>query len=543
MTENAKKIKLEIDSLKDIFGQTRQFLEAWNTIAITASDMRAKNPDITLDEYKQKLLDCEVLLFSQKNTDGLQQGSIEEIYIDINEKSQKLDPEDIFKGHCFAICKTDAQQKQVKVLWRSVKKNFFSMGHVFKQINMDTFLHYYLLTQEATRPLRKDIKKDLTIDGDNIITQRYNTPTKVINLITDINKYQTNLLVFKASLSSVRPEFSDIIAATPQEVGNNRERLIEIQDILNDIFFCKQNLFKLPLFYFIDLNMRKFPNEKSSYNQLSGFIYLYYIYMFLFARISSSRKRGDLANNLINKIYSGQSFLLQFIKEIKSYASNLNLDLDEKIFNDEFARKHLYQILDYFHADSCTTPATNDGDLSFKMRLFPATYNIEHLLVHKSHSITWTSEHYDASNPSPNTKYDFSTVDFGMCQAWTNSNNHWANFIWIDEVFNREWLGNRDIISKLLLLRGHCRKGDAPIDGTYAKKHIHIELICQHIMYTSGFDKLYEAYRIDAPRETVLTLYQEFIDSYFSEENISELRGILSGKFVDMLDSLCSLVQ
>lgn len=61
-----KKIKLEIDSLKDIFGQTRQFLEAWNTIAITASDMRAKNPDITLDEYKQKLLDCEVLLFSQK---------------------------------------------------------------------------------------------------------------------------------------------------------------------------------------------------------------------------------------------------------------------------------------------------------------------------------------------------------------------------------------------------------------------------------------------------------------------------------------------
>ena len=121
----------------------------------------------------------------KKNTDGLQQGSIEEIYIDINEKSQKLDPEDIFKGHCFAICKTDAQQKQVKVLWRSVKKNFFSMGHVFKQINMDTFLHYYLLTQEATRPLRKDIKKDLTIDGDNIITQRYNTPTKVINLITD----------------------------------------------------------------------------------------------------------------------------------------------------------------------------------------------------------------------------------------------------------------------------------------------------------------------------------------------------------------------
>lgn len=538
-----KRIKLEIDPLVDIFKQAGQFSEAWDTVATAASDMRAKNPDVTLDEYKQKLLDCEILLFSQKNTDSLQQGSIEEIYIDINEKSQKLDPEDIFKGHCFAICKTDTQQGQVKMLWRSAKKNFFSMEHMFKRMDMNVFLHYYLLTQEAIRNPRKDITKDLTIDGDNIITQRYNTPTKVINLIIDINKYQTNLLEFQANLSSVRPEFPDIMTATAQEIGNNRDRLIEMQSILRDIFSCNQNLFKLPLFYLIDSNMRKPSAEKLSYAQLSGVIYLYYIYMFLFARISSSRKRENLANNLINQIHSGQNFLFQFIKEIKSYANGLNLELDEKVFREEFARKHLYQILDYFHAESSAIPATKDGDFSFKLRLFPGTHNVEHLIVHKSHSIIWTSKHYDEVSLAPNTKYVFSTADFRTCQAWIKPNNHWANFIWIDEIFNREQLGNKDIISKLILLRGHCTKENPPTDSTYAKKHVHIELICQHIMCTPGFDELYQAYQNDAPRDTVRDRYQTFIDNYFSEEITSVLCNTFSVKLTGILNSLYDLIQ
>lgn len=542
-SSGCKRIKLEINPLVDIFKQAKQFSEAWNTIDGAASDMRMKNPDVTLDEYKQKLLDCEILLFSQKNTDGLQQGSIEEIYIDINEKSQKLDPEDIFKGHCFAICKTNAQQKQVKTLWRSAKKNFFSMEHVFMQTNMDMFLHYYLLTQEALRDLRKDIKTDLTIDGESIIAQRYNTPTKVINLITDINKYQANLLEFKSGLASVRPEFANIMTASAQELGNNCDRLIEIQSILNDIISCKQNLFKLPLFYFIDLNMRRAPTEKPSYAQLSGFIYLYYVYMFLFARISSSRKRGDLANSLIYKIQSGQSFLLQFIKEIKSYANGLNLELDEKVLKDVNARKHLYQILDYFDAGAAPIPAVSDSDFSFKMRLFPDTYNVEHLVVHKSHSITWTSAHYDERSPQANTEYEFSTEDFRTCQAWIKPNNHWANFIWIDETFNREQLKNKDVISKLLLLRGHCLKGNPPENGTYAKKHVHIELICQCLMNTTGFDELYLAHQNDAPRTTVRDCYQTFIDNYFSEENTAVLSRVVSEKFSGILNSLYGLVQ
>ena len=538
-----KRIKLEINPRADIYRQSSQFIDAWNIIGQTAVDTRAKNPATTLDGYKQKLLDCKVLIFAQKNTDGVQQGSIEEIYIDINEKSQKLDHEDIFKGHCFAICKTTTAQAQVKELWRTIKQQFFSMDEILKSTDMDSFLHYYLLTQEATKETRKDIKTDLTIDGESVVTQQFNSPTRVLNLLRDIKLYQANILEFNAGLNCARPEFADIMTASAHEIGNNRAQLLEIQTLIKDIFACKQNLFKLPIFYFVDSYKRKPEGEKQSYAQLSGFIYLYYIYMFLFARLVSSRKRADLANGLIKTINSGEGFLIQFIREIKAYSDSLNWELDDKVLRGESARKHLYQLLDYFRASAIAAPAANDSDLAVRMRLFPEAYNMEHLIVHQAHKIIWRSANYTEQNPPANTEYEFTTNDFRTCQAWIKPKIHWTNFIWIDSTFNRESLKNYDIITKLKLLRGNCIKNNPPQNGTYAKKLVHIEMICQHIMRTAGFDELYEAHQTNATRDEVRARYQTFIDNYFAEESTKELCEKLNEKFSEQIGSLYSLIQ
>ena len=537
-----KRIKLVITPQSDIYRQFGQFNDAWNIIEQTAAEIRAKDTRVTLDEYKQKLLDCEILLFAQKNTNGTQQGSIEEIYIDINEKSKKLDHEDIFKGHCFAICKTNAAQTQVKELWRIIKQQFFSMDEILKQTNMDSFLHYYLLTQEATKETRKDIKTDLTIDGESIVTQQFNSPTKVLNLLRDIRQYQANILEFDAGLNSAHPEFAVIMTASAHEIGNNRAQLSEIQTVIKDVFACNQNLFKLPMLYFIDSYKRKPEDEKLSYAQLSGFVYLYYIYMFLFARLVSSRKRADLANGLIRSIHLGEGFLVRFIKDIKNYSDSLNWTLEEKGLKSD-ARKHLYQLLDYFQASSTVAPATDDSALTIKMRLFPDAYNMEHLIVHKSHKITWRSANYTEQNTPENTEYNFTTNDFRTCLPWIKPNNQWSNFIWIDSTFNRDVLKNYDIITKIRLLRGNCEKDNSPENGTYAKKHAHIEMICQHIMRTAGFDQLYEAHRTDATRDVVRDRYQIFIDNYFAEDRTKELCQKLNEKFSTQLGLLYELVQ
>lgn len=39
---------------------------------------------------------------------------------------------------------------------------------------------------------------------------------------------------------------------------------------------------------------------------------------------------------------------------------------------------------------------------------------------------------------------------------------------------------------------------------TYAKKHSHIEIICQHIMKTNGYGELLTAYNNNEPRADVL---------------------------------------
>ena len=465
-TDGRRKIKLQVDCSQDIYRQSKKFEDSYKIIEDTLAEVRRNNPTISLDNYKTHLLDCRILLFSQKNTENLQQGSSEEIYIDINEKSQRLDPEDIFKGHCFAICKTPNQQTQVKILLES------------------------------------------------------------------INNYQINLKLFVDELKIINNTFCSIAKLTPQELGNHRNDLKVLTTMLTDIIDCSQNLFKLPLFYLINTYCQKPQTDKMSYHELTNFVYLYYVYMFLFSKMGGTKKREKLANDLIKKICKNEEYLLQLVREIHTYSNGLNPLI--KIKNVD-ARKQLYCILDYLEVSSQSSPITQDSQLSLKFKLFPAEYNSEHLIINKSHTIAWQSKNGN--------KYEFSKQDFSNCPAWVEPNNNWANFIWIDETFNRNELQNKDIITKLLKLRGNFSLSMPPDRDTYAKKHVHIELICQHIMKTQGFSDLVRAYNFDEPRITVHEKYRTFINNYFSEESITSLSAALESKFNNILENLHSLVQ
>jgi len=537
------KIKLEINATTDIYKQSKKFSEAWKAVSTELSAIREKNSNVTLDLYKQRLVDCKVLLFAQKNTDNQQQGSSEEIYIDINEKAQKLDAEDIFKGHCFAICKTEQQQNRVKELWRSIKQQFFLMDSIFKNADMGVFLHFYFACPRGIKSThdRKDIKKDLTIGGENVITHHYNTPTRAINLLQAMKHYQSSITTFASNLNTLNHTFPQIMNNTPQIIGNYRDQLKEQNTILRDIVSCNQNLFKLPLFFLIDDIIDKTPQEKLTYKQLAGFVYLYYIYMFFFSRISVSTKREDLPKGLIYKIHLQQNYLLQFINDIINYSRGFTIDETAMCKND--TRKHLYNILDSFKATSVRSPATDDTNLDIKLRLFPDSYNVEHLLINQSHTINWRSVGYDEEHPITDTEYTFSDCDFSACNAWTAPNNCWANFIWIDKDYNRDVLKNKDIINKIKLLRGSLVKEDHPSSGSFAKKHSHIETICQHIMNMHGYDSLLEAYRNNASRTEVLDRYKDLINSYFAQENIDRLRDVFRSDLVGVLNNLEQFVR
>lgn len=537
--EQRDKIELKIDSEKDVYKQRIKFEEAWTIVGHEIDAIR-KTEGKTLEEYKQQLLDCKVLLFVHKNENQEQQGSIEEIYIDINEKAQQLEPEDIFKGYCFAICKTEGQQLTVKNLWHSIKKNFFAMDSIFVKSSMGVFLHQYFLMLEAREKPRQNIKMDLTIDGDSIVYLRYNTPTKVKTLLTDIEKYQNTLMEFRGKLGREDYYFDNVMVNDAQIIGNKKKELRELRTILKDIFDCTQNLFKLPLFFIINQNVEKPEEQKLTYAQWSVFLYLYYVYMFLFSRLSGSKKREDLASDLILKISKNEDFLIQFIREIKDYEQELSVD--EKKLQNQDVRKHLYAIIDYLKIQAKKKPVEHDADVVVSLHLFPDNYNIEHLIVNKSHKVEWRSSGYSEESPVPNTEYKFIASDFSGCQAWSGPNNRWPNFIWIDEDFNRENLGNKDIINKILLIRGNCDPAVPAARGSYADRHRHIEMICQQIMKTEGFVGLKDAYDTNAAREEVLEKYKIFVNNYFSEESTNslcvEINGVYKCKLQELYDLL-----
>lgn len=543
-------IQLNVSDASDIYHQKEAFETAWNTITSVASE-KWKRSERTLQDYKECLLDCGVLLFVQNNDDKKQQGSIEEIYIDINEKSQRLDPEDIFKGHCFALCKTPKTQEKVKTLWKSLKQQLYSMDGLWDKRDMSIFLHFYLLTMEACKDRPRDINKELKIAGEHIISLEYKTSTKVIDLLTNIDHYLTNLLTFRKNMVGCEvPTFKEVMSASANDIGNKETKALlqDMRTILKDLFECKQDLFKLPMFYVIDRYSSKADAEKLSFEQWSAFVFLYNIYMFIFARMGVSKSRESLPKELIKYTAGDNDFINQLAKTIQNtYCKGddnsplrIKLGMLRGKKRDDETRKHLYQILDYFKVKQYTDKKTGAVSTRYKMKLYPATYNVEHLIISQSQGIAWKE---DPANPDSNTTYEFKKLDFSGCAAWCADNCHWANYIWIDDNFNRKELSNNDIVTKVHLLRGTLDKDEKPQKETFAKKHTHIEVICQHIMRTKGFDELVQAHNNHASKDEIIASYISFMDSYFSEDSMEELCHRINEAFANCLNELFNWVD
>jgi hypothetical protein len=86
-------MRLCIDTANDIYYQKSKFEAAYEVVYNLLSEM--KN-DGTLRAFQQKLRDCEVLVMVNQTHTGTQ--PIEQVFLDINEKSQLWDVEDIFKN-------------------------------------------------------------------------------------------------------------------------------------------------------------------------------------------------------------------------------------------------------------------------------------------------------------------------------------------------------------------------------------------------------------------------------------------------------------
>lgn len=112
-------LKVAIDKEQDVYNQKEAFENAYDTI----NDILSKND--SYKEFKGKLKKCTFLVLI-KNIESRNSDAVEQIFLDINEKSKRLDNASIFKGYCFKIYEGSFQD-DLKGLWIRLKKHILRL--------------------------------------------------------------------------------------------------------------------------------------------------------------------------------------------------------------------------------------------------------------------------------------------------------------------------------------------------------------------------------------------------------------------------------
>lgn len=142
ISEINEKIFLRIKEDSDVYYQANDFERAFKTISKEIDKL--ENHEKIL-EFKRKLLDCEILVLINDQHDNTH--PVEQLFLDINEKAQLLQVEDIFKGHCFENY-DEIFHDYLRTLWIQLKK--CAMG--FKKFGFkdaSQYIYLYLLEVEG----------------------------------------------------------------------------------------------------------------------------------------------------------------------------------------------------------------------------------------------------------------------------------------------------------------------------------------------------------------------------------------------------------
>ena len=181
---NMNKVFVSIKDDEDVFNQKMCFN---NALTIISSEMKGWSKEV-LHEFKEKLLNCRVLVLINDNDDRVT--PVEQLFLDINEKAKQLEVEDVFKGHCFE--KFSSCQNLIKDKWISLKEESMRFSiYNFKDVSQFLYL-YILLTRDNSIP------KNLTIKGKHFLDDKTMDETnelinEMISFASSVNTFFENI--------------------------------------------------------------------------------------------------------------------------------------------------------------------------------------------------------------------------------------------------------------------------------------------------------------------------------------------------------------
>ena len=479
-------MELGIREIDDVYYQSADFDRAYKQIDDILSGFSELEQ---LRAFKQKLLDSQFLVLvndSQNNT-----RPVEQIFLDINEKSQLLEQADIFKGHCFKNYGIEYAD-ELKELWVSLKKcavEFTRWG--FK--DFDEYLYTYLLMAvDPKMPINLSPNGKHYLDGKSI------DETEAI--LKEMIQYGSHVVEYHKSISDTHYAFEDICNdannyASTSFISATKQLSLRMLESKGAQYQ------KLPLLFLIHkIGQHVQDGNSVRFDDFQRIVANLFVYSSLFVMAGARKSKSTIDHS----VYDALNNSTQGTREVVLAAQNLRkqqVDCFEFLGNiSNFnGLADLYTTMDYY------VSATN----RISQNYFDNTlFTLEHFVVpdNKNIVIRWRRYHEEISI----------RLNSGAKQYKKKT----INYLILPKALN-ESLMEYDIVTKIEKIREHYQQESIPK---------HIGTIISYIERLSEYQALLAL--PDTTTEAELKeKYDSFVNAFFSDVSDSTLRAQLTSNF------------
>lgn len=483
-------LEINIKNENDVYRQRDAFETAYSEISkILSKDNRFK-------EFREKLQNCTLLVLI-KEIESTNSDAVEQIFLDINEKSKRLDNASIFKGYCFKIYNKSLQD-DLKHLWIRLKKAYISFKNFSgKNYSLDEYIYTYLLVTE-----NENMTENLSPDGRHFLEDK--NMDDVNRILTQMVGYGERVSYFYEQIQKDTYMFEDICVDSNSYKTASLKLVTNVKDYLLYAMEIKSAQYqKVPLNWFLYFVMDKSNNVDIHMKDFMTITANLYIYSFLFTLSPSKKSKKNIDHSLYNAMKENIQ-IRNVIDIVKTLRRNQveNVKIPEK-YGSFDVLANLYTIMDCFEINENRFNMTyhNHGE---------QTYSLEHFIIpdNRNTKIKWVTK----SNETKEISFT----------GQSDRKNKLINYLIINRELNNDILIDYDVVRKIELISDYYKQ-DMPK---------HVKIIISHI---EGMD-VYKDLKKEKDQQDVDIIkncYNRFLDEYFSDDN----QRIVLNKLLDGLKS------
>lgn len=486
ISEENNKMFLTIDDENDVYFQEKDFNRVFGLISHLIESLK-QNSDVR--EFKRKLLDCQVLILINEEHNNA--GPVEQIYLDINEKAQLLEGEDIFKGHCFENC-TDDFREHFKNLWVDLKKEGMQFTENFSYKDLSEFIYHYLLEKE-----NNTLSENLKINKKHYLERK--TMDETAALLNEMIKYGKSINDLYKKLHVSNYKFGDICQDSIRYKNTNDH--INLKSMLCDVFEYDKSLFqKIPMFVWVNtIQSNGFLQANLKHEDFKKIITNLYIYAMLFTFKKSKKSKKDIDYTIRNSLSLVPMDISKIVSSAKVLRANIVNEFELSNNNGFAFLSFIYSIMDTY------TPNTNWIKAIYSNKAYGMAYNLEHFIIpdNRNCTIDWISEQCTCKISLPK----------GTGKVYKKK---LINYLIIDIHLNEE-IKSQDIVTKIQIIKKWFINLNLSIPN-------HVQLFINEIEKMNEYQCLQELKFHDNNQEQVSNLYSKFIDAYFDDEHQEQMK-------------------